>query len=86
MAGKVRLYKIESFHYNHSVRTIHLPPTLKTIGEFAFAESSIEDVVLPWGLEKIGARAFFATTSRSPRSRVRSGSSVKAFSTAARIS
>ena len=43
--------------------TIKLPKKLKTIGNYAFAESSLLDVDIPLGVTKLGEGVFFKATS-----------------------
>lgn len=43
------------------LKKVTLPSTLKSIGEYAFASSLIDEVIFPAGLEEIGAFAFYDT-------------------------
>ena len=43
---------------NRAVKGIDLPDSLKTIGEYAFYDSSIEEICIPSGVEDIGEGAF----------------------------
>ena len=50
-----------AFKGNRSIAAVHLPDALVSIGENAFADSSITSVYLPEGLEMIEAMAFNRT-------------------------
>ncbi len=51
----------EAFAYCGSLKSVHLPQSLKTIDEYAFAHSALEDIRFPDTMERIGAFAFQRT-------------------------
>lgn len=46
--------------YNYRIFSIHLPDCVKTIGEYAFAYTSIEAFRTPSQLQSVGVRAFYS--------------------------
>ncbi len=49
----------QAYYMNNTLSYVALPETIKEIGEFSYARSSISSIVLPEGLEKIGYGAFY---------------------------
>lgn len=54
----VRAIKYSAFGECVSLKSIILPATLKIIDDFAFSETGLEEVVIPYGVEKIDGLAF----------------------------
>ncbi len=51
----------EAFYYNSGLKSIKLPPTIKSIGNSAFARCKVlEGIVVPEGVVSIGDKAFSA--------------------------
>ena len=49
----------QAYYCNTSINYVVLPPTIKEVGQFAFARSSLSSIVLPNGLERISYGAFY---------------------------
>ena len=46
------------YPHRHEIRRVSLPAGLTSIGSAAFMDSSLEEVILPEGIRRIGARSF----------------------------
>lgn len=57
--GKVSVIEARAFEYATEIKTIALPETLTTIGDFAFAHTSVSSFVIPGSVNEIG-RAILA--------------------------
>lgn len=49
----------QAYYQNEQIGFVELPGTIKEIGQFAFARSSLRKIVLPEGLEQIDYGAFY---------------------------
>lgn len=47
------------FYNNKNIKNVSLPSSIKEIGDFAFARSTVETLNIPEGTEKIGYAAFY---------------------------
>lgn len=54
-----RIVADQAYYCNTGINYVVLPPTVKEIGQFAFARSSLTSIVLPNGLERISYGAFY---------------------------
>lgn len=55
--GSLKAIGAGAFARNHQIQEVILPPSVREIGEDAFAESSLE-TLFAWDMDSIGARAF----------------------------
>lgn len=55
---KVETIPIAMFQYCTNLKNIKLPSNIKTISEFAFSNTGIDEIIFPEGLEEIGSYAF----------------------------
>ena len=49
----------QAYYCNRNLSYVTLPKTIKEIGQFSYARSTVSSIVLPDGLEKIGYGAFY---------------------------
>ena len=63
-------YQVEgvvgAFAFNQTIQTVNLPDSIKNIGVYSFAGSTLNNIALPEGLTSIGLEAFYGCSNLQP--------------------
>ena len=51
---------VSAFEFNQTIQTVNLPDSIKNIGVYSFAGSTLNNIALPEGLTSIGTGAFIS--------------------------
>ena len=62
---KIKELPDNAFWWCSKLKTVHLPSNLKTIGDSAFANTAIEEIVIPDSVTHIGKSAFYAIVGKA---------------------